>query len=135
MDQLDLEVGILDLTPGSNFSYQIPKSVKYLAEYISEERPDLIQSASEETLFISQLGGPISRQGVWQMLKSVSDRLDPPVKLTPRILRNTAVKRMIEDGLTVTEIQQRLGHRNIYSTRALVRKIKRTQTKQEIDYD
>jgi integrase/recombinase XerD len=135
LDQLNLEVGALKLTPGSGFVHKIPKSVRYLEEYISEERLDLIQSASEEFLFISQLGGAISRQGVWQMLKSVGDRLDPPVKLAPRVLRNTAVKRMIEDGLTVAEIQQRLGHRNIYSTRALVRKIKRTQTKQEAEND
>jgi len=42
---------------------------------------------------------------------------------------------MIENGMSMTEIQKQLGHRNIYSTRALVRKIKRTETKQENNDD
>jgi integrase/recombinase XerD len=135
MDQLDLVTGVLNLKTGGEFSFQIPQTIEYLATYIADERPEMIQSREEEILFISQLGGPISRQGVWQILNSIGNRLNPPVKLAPRILRNTAVKRMIEEGLSITEIQQRLGHRNIYSTRALVRKIKRTQDKQETEDD
>jgi len=135
MDVLDLEKRVLDLAAEKGYQHQIPQASSYLKIYLEDERPDLVHSHQEEILFISQLGGAISRQGVWQILKAIGGRLNPPMKLSPRALRNTAVKRMIENGLTIAEIQQRLGHRNIYSTRAMVRKINRTKTKQETEND
>lgn len=135
MSELDLANDVLTLKSWMGYRHPIALSAGFLKTYLDEERPDLVQSRQEEIVFISQMGGAISRQGVWQILKSIGERLDPPVNLSPRTLRNTAVKRMIDNEMTVAEIQQQLGHRNIYSTRALVRKIKRTQTTQEIEDD
>ena len=135
VSELDLENEVLVLRSWMGYQHPIPQSVEFLRTYLEDERPDLVQSRKEEIVFISQLGGAISRQGVWQILKTIGGRLNPPVNLSPRALRNTAVKRMIENGMSMTEIQKQLGHRNIYSTRALVRKIKRTETKQENNDD
>lgn len=135
INEIDLENKTLNLSSGGGFQHEIPIAAGYLETYMKEERPDLVQLQNEKILLISQLGGAFSRQGVWQMLKTIGERMNPPLKLSPRMLRNTAVKRMIENGLTVAEIQKRLGHRNIYSTRALVRKIKRTKNKQETEND
>jgi integrase/recombinase XerD len=133
----DVDLTSKSLSPGTagGFVHQIEMATPHLRKYLMEERADMVQSPTEEILFISQLGGPISRQGVWQILKTIGDRLSPPVRLAPRVLRNTAVKRMINEGLSNPEIQERLGHRNIYSTRALVRKIKRTGENQEKEND
>ena len=128
---LDLNHSRLTVTPSGqkSFVYPIPRSTECLRRYITEERPEVAQSKDEESLFISQLGGPISRQGIWQMLKNIGDRAEVQVPLSPRVLRHTAVKRMINAGLSTREIQHRLGHTNVYSTRALVRKIKRAINK------
>jgi integrase/recombinase XerD len=110
---------------GGMFKFMVPSTVDFLDMYIRIERPEVVQSPYEEVLFISQMGGPITRQGVWQMLKAAGDRAKLDLRLSPRVLRHTAVKEMITSGLKTKEIQSRLGHRNIYSTRALVRKVKR----------
>ena len=131
LNDLDLDHETMTLTPGGQkrFVYPIPRSTECLKRYIQEERPEVAQSKDEQSLFISQLGGPISRQGIWQMLKNIGDRAEVPVPLSPRVLRHTAVKRMIDAGMPTREIQRRLGHTNVYSTRALVRKIKRAINK------
>ena len=98
------------------FVYQIPRSADCLLRYILEERPEVAQSREEVSLFISQLGGPISRQGIWQMLKNIGGRAEVDVPLSPRVLRHTAVRMMIDAGLPTREIQNRLGHTNVYST-------------------
>ncbi|MBN2044029.1 MAG: tyrosine-type recombinase/integrase [Anaerolineales bacterium] len=135
IENIDLAQGKLRLSSGNMYEFEIPRSTQLIRTFIQEERPDMVQRSDETILFISQLGGPITRQGVWQMMKTIGDRLSPPIKLTPRVLRNTAVKQMIERELSISEIQDRLGHKNIYSTRGLVRKIRRTIEKQEAGDD
>ena len=135
LSELNLENEVIALQSWMGYQHPISQSARLLKNYLEEERPDLVQSRQEEIVFISQFGGAISRQGVWQILKTIGERLDPPMNLSPRALRNTAVKHMIDNGMSMTEIQEQLGHRNIYSTRALVRKIKRTENKQESEDD
>ena len=91
--------------------------------YLQEGRPDLMLHPGEPALFISQMDGRLSRQGVWQILNHWGQMLQPPISLSPRILRHTAVLRMSNAGYSTSEIQLRLGHRSPISTRALVRRL------------
>ena len=86
-------------------------------------RPDLMLHPGEPALFISQMDGRLSRQGVWQILNHWGQILQPPISLSPRILRHTAVFRMSNAGYSTSEIQLRLGHRSPISTRALIRRL------------
>ncbi|MBW8012225.1 MAG: tyrosine-type recombinase/integrase [Chloroflexi bacterium] len=103
---------------------QIEQSHDPLRHYLLEGRPNLTDSLSEPALFASQMGGRMSRQGVWQGLRNWGEKAGLEQRLSPRLLRHTAVKRMISNGLTITEIQHLLGHRNPLSTRALLRRLK-----------
>ena len=71
------------------------------------------------------MGERITRQGVWQVLRTWGRQAKLRKALSPRILRHTAVKQMLLENKTLGEIQRMLGHRNEFSTRALVRRIKR----------
>ncbi len=105
--------------------YDTHASSIFLLQYLREGRPELVQSAQEPFFFISQLGGPISRQGVWQALKGLGKAAGLSQPLSPRTLRHTSVAQMIRRGFSVIEIQKLIGHKNVFSTRALVRKINR----------
>lgn len=126
LSDLDLRNKVLsyrDDRVGANYS--LNRAAKFIQVYLKEGRPELTQSMNEAALFVSQLGGRISRQGVWQIVREWGKTTGIPVSLSPRVLRNTSVMLMVAEGLTIAEIQKRLGHRNRYSTRALVRKIRR----------
>jgi site-specific recombinase XerD len=99
------------------------QAVGSVAKYIREGRPYLLHHPGEPALFISQMDGRLSRQGIWQILNHWGGTVDPPISLSPRILRHTAALRMSMAGYSVTDIQVRLGHRNPLSTRALIRRL------------
>ncbi|MBE9475422.1 MAG: tyrosine-type recombinase/integrase, partial [Chloroflexi bacterium] len=94
-----------------------------IEEYLQEGRPDLLHHPGEPALFISQMDGRLSRQGVWQILNHWGQLVNPPISLSPRVVRHTAALRMRKAGLSNAEIQIRLGHRNPLSTRALIRRL------------
>jgi integrase/recombinase XerD len=102
----------------------IQNSVSGLNRYLEEGRPELSQSLNEPALFVSQLGGRISRQGIWQVFRKWGILAGLVKELTPRLIRHTAVNNMVSSGHSLTEIQRKLGHRNLLSTKALVRRLK-----------
>jgi site-specific recombinase XerD len=128
----DLDLTDLDLRAGQFHLNHIGQGDLWLdlgeakdavSAYLQEGRPDLMLHSGEPALFISQMDGRLSRQGVWQILNHWGRLLHPPIPLSPRILRHTAVLRMSSAGRSTTEIQLRLGHRNPISTRALIRRL------------
>jgi integrase/recombinase XerD len=131
-DLTALDMTDLDLRAGRFHANLVGKSDLWLAlgeakqaveEYIRESRPDLLHHPGESALFISQMDGRLSRQGVWQILNHWGQLANPPIPLSPRVVRHTAVLRMMAAGLSTAEIQIRLGHRNPISTRALIRRL------------
>ena len=92
-------------------------------DYILEGRPNLLHQPGEPALFISQMDGRLSRQGVWQILKYWGGQAKPPIPLSPRLVRHSAARRMKLAGLSDAGIQMRLGHRNLLSTQALIRRL------------
>ena len=102
---------------------------QYFNKYLTESRPELTQSANERALLVSQMGGRISRQGVWQVIRAWGEAAGLDKSLSPRVLRHTAVKKMLVDQRPIKEIQLMLGHGNINSTQALIRKISKSMNR------
>lgn len=114
----------IDLHNGAQNVLEITASSISIAYYLKIGRPELTQSPEEYALFVSQMGGRLTRQGVWQILQNWGRQADLPQGLTPRLIRHTAVRRMINNDFPIEEIQKQLGHRNQLSTRSLVRRLK-----------
>ena len=125
MTDLDLRAGRfhVNLVGKGDLWLALGEAKRAIEEYIQEGRPDLLHHPGEPALFISQMDGRLSRQGVWQILNHWGQLANPPISLSPRVVRHTAALRMRKAGLSNTEIQIRLGHRNPLSTRALIRRL------------
>ncbi|UCD43530.1 MAG: tyrosine-type recombinase/integrase [Chloroflexota bacterium] len=125
LNDLDLHTGRfhLNLIGKGDVWLELGQAKDAVKSYLEEGRPDLMLEPGEPALFISQMDGRLSRQGVWQILNHWGRKLHPPISLSPRILRHTAVLRMSKTGYSTAEIQLRLGHRNPISTRALIRRL------------
>lgn len=128
LSDLDLRAGRLSvyLEDGQENYISIKKSAPNIQAYLKTGRPELTQYLNEEALFVSQMGGRISRQGVWQVVRNWGKVSGLSQPLSPRIIRHTAAYRMVKEGKSIEEIQRLLGHRNLLSTRALVRRLKKT---------
>lgn len=126
LSDVNLRAKTMRSNNGGEIWYLIEKSVDHLKAYLAESRPELTQSMNEEALFVSQMGGRITRQGVWQVVQGWGESAGLGVSLSPRILRHTAVRKMLADGRKVEEIQRLLGHGNKHSTQALIRKLEKS---------
>ena len=95
--------------------------------YLEAGRPEFNLPARENGLFVSQMGARMSRQNVWQILIHLGSAAGLPLAPTPRLLRHTAVQRLLQAGAPTAHIQALLGHRNSVSTQALLRRLRSSQ--------
>jgi integrase/recombinase XerD len=125
LSDLDLHAGRLHITLESGGDAWLPlrAATAQLDRYLQDGRPDLNHEPNEQALFISQMDGRMSRQGIWQILRYWGKLLHPPVTLSPRLVRHTAALRMSRSGRSLVEIQTLLGHSNPLSTLALLRRL------------
>lgn len=131
-DLIELDLTDLDMRAGrfhvnlvgiGDLWLSMGEATPAVEEYLSKGRPDMLHKPGEAALFISQMDGRLSRQGVWQILNHWGRMVEPPIRISPRVLRHTAALRMSRSGLSTGEIQVRLGHRNPLSTQALIRRL------------
>ncbi|HZD58779.1 MAG TPA: tyrosine-type recombinase/integrase [Anaerolineales bacterium] len=125
LSDLDLSAGKLHLTTEGGRDVWLPlgQATEPLKRYLEEGRRDLNPQQDEQALFISQMGGRISRQGIWQILRYWGKATEPPIDLSPRVVRHTAALRLSRSGRPLSEIQALLGHSNPLSTQALLRRL------------
>ena len=62
-----------------------------------------------EFLFINITGEPISRQGIWKMLKYYEKKLNLQKELSPQILRNSFAVHLLSHGADLGTIQELMG--------------------------
>ena len=75
-----------------------------------------------ERLFLNARGGPLSRQSVWQIVRShaVSAGIEAE-HVSPHVLRHSAATHMVEGGADLRTVQEMLGHASISTTQIYTR--------------
>ena len=87
-----------------------------LADYVKHARQELIRRPSEQTVFLNHHGRPLSRQGLWLLVKEYAQAAGIERRVTPHTFRHTFATHMLNGGAGLREVQELLGHANIVST-------------------
>jgi integrase/recombinase XerD len=64
------------------------ETLNSLRNYIQNARPKMAQNHDEQALFLNRLGQRLTRQGLWQILRSHAEAANLGAKVTPRALRH-----------------------------------------------
>ncbi len=74
-----------------------------------------VYKSKEESdyLFINNSGEPLTRQGVWKILKYYEKKLEINHELSPQILRNSFAVHLLNNGADIASVQELMGHKNI----------------------
>ena len=88
----------------------------WILKYLEEARPSLQKGALSSTLFLSQKGGSISRQGFWYRIKIYAEQIGLNTGLSPHTLRHAFATHLLNHGADLRVVQMLLGHSSVSTT-------------------
>lgn len=88
---------------------------EWLKEYLEKARPKLISGRDPGFVFLNPLGRPMSRQGVWKVIKKYALKAGL-MRVTPHTLRHSFATHMLQRGADLRYVQAMLGHSDISTT-------------------
>ncbi len=80
-----------------------------LSEYMKKARPMLLTGSGEIALFLSYNGKPLSRQGLWKLIKKYKAKAGIDKEVTPHMLRHSFAAHLLEGGADLSSIQEMMG--------------------------
>lgn len=84
-------------------------------EYLAKVRPQL-DKKYQAVLFLTRLGDPFTRQGIWKLLREYARRAGLAAGISPHILRHSFATHLLERGADLRSVQMMLGHSQITTT-------------------
>lgn len=97
------------------------------ARWLDEGRPLLVPKKwrsrdDAEALFLGVRATRITRQAIWQMLKSTAVAAGvSPETMSPHVLRHSCATHMLDHGADIRTVQELLGHASISTTQRYTR--------------
>jgi integrase/recombinase XerD len=92
------------------------RAVGALAIYLRETRPLLERGEGENRVFLNARGRPLTRMGVWKILRGHVERAEIRKPVSPHTLRHSFATHLLEGGADLVAVQEMLGHADISTT-------------------
>jgi integrase/recombinase XerD len=87
-----------------------------LAMYLRETRPRIERGQGQGRVFLNARGRPISRMGVWKILRAHVAAAGIAKPVSPHTLRHSFATHLLEGGADLVAVQEMLGHADITTT-------------------
>jgi len=113
VEDLSLDEGRIRLRGKGDKERVVPlgtPAIQALEAYITQGRPSATTRQSDNRLFLSERGRPLSRQWIWRLVKASE------ATASPHKLRHSCATHMVEHGADLRSVQILLGHADIATT-------------------
>lgn len=84
--------------------------------YLQKARGELLKEKSSPLLFLTRLGGGMSRQAFWNIIKKRALQAGVRAEISPHTLRHSFATHLLENGADLRSVQIMLGHADLSST-------------------
>jgi integrase/recombinase XerD len=93
-----------------------------ISSYLSVDRPVLTARRPETlTVFVSRSGRPLSRIGLWRIVKVHARNIGLREDVSPHTLRHSFATHLLAGGADLRAVQEMLGHASIATTQVYTR--------------
>ncbi|MES2091487.1 MAG: site-specific tyrosine recombinase XerD [Pseudomonadota bacterium] len=116
---VSLSDGVLRITGKGSKERMVPFGAEagvWLERYLSDARAMILHGQSSDALFVTSLGGPMSRQMFWKLVKKFALRAGISQTLSPHTLRHAFATHLLNHGADLRVVQMLLGHADISTT-------------------
>lgn len=79
-------------------------------------RQVLVGTTTREELIVNARGGPLSRMGLWKILRKAAVRCGLEDRLSPHVLRHCFATHLLQGGADLRAVQELLGHADVRTT-------------------
>jgi len=98
-------------------AYLYPQALSELKKYLLGARVALLGGHKDEAaLFVNHRGERLTRQWVWNILKTYSKKAGVDERITPHTLRHSFATHLLQNGASLRHVQELLGHSSISTT-------------------
>lgn len=119
IQDVNLDVGFVRCIGKGQKERIIPvgkRSVHFTSRYIDQVRPKLLKNRTGSALFLSRLGGRMSRQSIWKIIKGYAKMAKIKKAIRPHTLRHSFATHILQGGADLRAVQEMLGHSDISTT-------------------
>lgn len=92
------------------------KSIDSIKEYLNSARGELLKNQRFSNIFLNSRGKPLTRQGIWKIIKNYTLKACINKTVTPHTLRHSFATHLLEGGADLRSVQIMLGHSDIATT-------------------
>jgi integrase/recombinase XerD len=91
-------------------------AVEALRIYLERGRPRLVRGSVEPHLFVNFRGGPLTRQGLYKIVRRHASAVGLEDRMSPHTLRHTFATHLLSGGCDLRSVQEMLGHADVATT-------------------
>ena len=92
------------------------RAIGALSIYLRETRPRLEKGKGEGRVFLNARGAPLTRMGIWKILRGHVETAGIKKPVSPHTLRHSFATHLLEGGADLIAVQEMLGHADISTT-------------------
>jgi integrase/recombinase XerD len=122
---LDCKAGLARCVGKGNKERWVPlgsRASSALSAYLTLDRPFLVARHPEtSSVLVSRSGRPLSRIGLWRIVKQHAQRAGLSRSVSPHTLRHSFATHLLAGGADLRAVQEMLGHASISTTQIYTR--------------
>lgn len=92
------------------------EAIRYINLYLKQERPLYVGPQSRDVLILSRFGAPLSRMGMFNMVRKRVQSAGIVKPVSPHTFRHSFASHLVDGGASLRAVQEMLGHADISTT-------------------
>jgi integrase/recombinase XerD len=116
---IDLETGVLRARGKGPKERIVPvgrAAIEAVRIYVERGRPGLLRGRLEAKLFVNFRGEPLTRQGLYKIVRRHATTAGLADRMSPHTLRHTFATHLLAGGCDLRSVQEMLGHADVATT-------------------